>query len=173
MVFPYIAGSRVPSHVYSGGYLEPAELDELADEGVVGDVATVFYRADGSSDGIALNDRATGPSLDLLRGIPRRLCIVSGVSKLASLRGALAAHIATDLIVDEATARALVPLPLDWPWSPSDQHMMSTWNSYGDIFRVLQTPTGTWAWNNNRYDLAGSALILAGVTVLLLAHWQR
>ena len=102
------AGSRVPSHVYSGGYLEPAELDELAEEGVVGDVATMFYRADGSSDGIALNDRATGPSLDLLRGIPRRVCIVSGVSKLASLKGALAARIATDLIVDEATARALL-----------------------------------------------------------------
>lgn len=102
------AGSRVPSHVYSGGYLEPAELAELDDQGVVGDVATVFYRADGSSDGIALNERATGPSLSLLRGIPRRLCIVSGVSKLASLRGALAARIATDLIVDEATARALV-----------------------------------------------------------------
>ncbi|MEV4687577.1 sugar-binding transcriptional regulator [Microbacterium sp. LWH3-1.2] len=102
------AGSRVPSHVYSGGYLEPAELDQLAEEGVVGDVATVFYRANGSSDGIALNDRATGPSLDLLRSIPRRLCIVSGVSKLASLKGALAARIATDLIVDEATARALL-----------------------------------------------------------------
>lgn len=102
------AGSRVPSHVYSGGYLEPADLDELDQEGVVGDVATVFYRADGSSDGIALNERATGPSLDLLRGIPRRLCIVSGVSKLASLQGALAAGIATDLIVDEATARALL-----------------------------------------------------------------
>ena len=102
------AGSQVPSHVYSGGYLEARELDELADEGVVGDVATVFYRADGSSDGIALNARATGPSLDLLRRIPRRLCIVSGVSKLASLRGALAARIATDLVVDEATARALL-----------------------------------------------------------------
>ena len=102
------AGSRVPSHVYSGGYLEPAELDQLDEEGVVGDVATVFYRADGSSDNIALNDRATGPSLDLLRGIPRRVCIVSGVSKLASLKGALAARIATDLIVDEATARALL-----------------------------------------------------------------
>lgn len=47
------------------------------------------------------------------------------------------------------------PLPLSWTWSPSDQHQMSHWNQYGDIFRVLQTPTGTWAWNNNRYDLAG------------------
>ncbi|WP_194397731.1 sugar-binding transcriptional regulator [Microbacterium atlanticum] len=102
------AGSQVPSHVYSGGYLEAREREELARAGVVGDVATVFYRADGSSDGIALNARATGPSLDLLRRIPQRLCIVSGVSKLASLRGALAARIATDLVVDEATARALL-----------------------------------------------------------------
>lgn len=101
------AGSRVPSHVYSGGYLEQRELDELADEGVVGDVATVFYRADGSSDGITLNERATGPDFGLLRGVPRRLCIVSGASKLESLRGALAAGIVTDLVVDEATARAL------------------------------------------------------------------
>lgn len=62
-----------------------------------------------------------------------------------------------DYVVQRAPAPTITfnPLPLDWPWSPSDQHMMSTWNSYGDIFRVLQTPTGTWAWNNSRYDLAG------------------
>ncbi|HSX59592.1 MAG TPA: matrixin family metalloprotease [Tahibacter sp.] len=46
-------------------------------------------------------------------------------------------------------------LPLTWAWSPYDQHQMAHWNQYGDIFRVLQTPTGTWAWTNDRYDLAG------------------
>lgn len=102
------AGSRVPSHVYSGGYLEARELDALDAEGVVGDVATVFFRADGTSDRIPLNERATGPQFDVLRRVPRRLCIVSGVSKLASLRGALAAGLATDLVVDEAVARALI-----------------------------------------------------------------
>ncbi|GAA1862720.1 sugar-binding transcriptional regulator [Microbacterium koreense] len=101
------ADSRVPSHVYSGGYLEPRDLEVLGAEAVVGDVATVFFRADGSSDHIALNDRATGPSLDTLRRVDRRLCVVSGASKLESLRGALAARLATDLVVDEATARAL------------------------------------------------------------------
>lgn len=101
------ANSTVPSHVYAGGYLEPHELATLAAEGVVGDVATVFYRADGSSNGIALNERATGPRFDVLRRVGTRLCIVSGVSKLASLRGALAARLITDLVVDESTARAL------------------------------------------------------------------
>ncbi|MET0296480.1 MAG: sugar-binding domain-containing protein [Microbacterium sp.] len=102
------AGSQVPSHVYSGGYLEPEDIAELETEGVVGDVATVFFRADGSSDRIALNERATGPRLDVLRRVKRRVCVVSGVSKLASLRGALAAHLVTDLVLDEASARALV-----------------------------------------------------------------
>ncbi len=101
------AGSQVPSHVYSGGYLEPEDLAALHAERVVGDVATVFFREDGSSDGIALNERATGPHFDVLRRVPRRVCVVSGVSKLSSLRGALAAGLATDLVVDEATARSL------------------------------------------------------------------
>jgi deoxyribonucleoside regulator len=105
------ADSRVPSHVYSGGYLEPADIAALDSQGVVGDVATVFFRADGTSDRIALNDRATGPRFDVLRRAPRRLCIVSGVSKLASLRGALAAQLATDVVIDEATARALAEEP--------------------------------------------------------------
>lgn len=100
--------AEVPSHVYSGGYLDRADLDTLAAEGVVGDVATVFFRADGSSDGIGLNARATGPDFAMLRRVPRRLCIVSGPSKAAALRGALKAELITDLIVDEATARALL-----------------------------------------------------------------
>ena len=100
--------SGVISRVYAGGYLEQAEFDELSAAGVVGDVATVFYRADGSADGIALNERSTGPDFTVLRRTPRRICVVAGRSKLASLRGALAAQLITDLFVDESTARALV-----------------------------------------------------------------
>ncbi|MAP62388.1 MAG: hypothetical protein CMH34_01300 [Microbacterium sp.] len=102
------ATARVRSHVYSGGFLDPADLDTLAADGVVGDVATVFYRADGSSDGIALNERATGPDFAAFRGVARRCCIVAGESKLTSLRGAIAAGLVTDLVIDEGTARALV-----------------------------------------------------------------
>ena len=38
-----------PSHVYTAGYLGVQEQTELGEQGVVGDLATVFYRADGSS----------------------------------------------------------------------------------------------------------------------------
>ena len=100
--------AEVPSHVYQGGYLERADYEALSRDGAVGDVATVFYRADGSTDGIGLNERATGPDFAVLRRAPRRICVVSGRAKLPSLRGALAAGLITDLIVDEGTARALV-----------------------------------------------------------------
>ena len=102
--------SEVRSHVYAGGYLDAADYASLDESGVVGDVATVFFREDGSHHGIPLNERASGPDIDLIKRVPRRVCIVSGPSKVHSLRGALAAGLITDLIVDEGTARALVDL---------------------------------------------------------------
>lgn len=100
--------AEVPSHVYAGGYLDPDDFEALGRAGVVGDVATVFFRADGSTDGIPLNERGTGPDFAVLQRTPRRICVVSGSSKLPSLRGALRANLITDLFVDEGTARALV-----------------------------------------------------------------
>ncbi|WP_336631895.1 MULTISPECIES: sugar-binding transcriptional regulator [unclassified Microbacterium] len=101
----------VPSHVYAGGYLTGQDLRSLLRDGVVGDCATVFYRLDGSADGIELNARSSGPSLEAIRRIPRRLCTVSSLSKLDALRGALAAGLVTELVVEEAVARRLVESP--------------------------------------------------------------
>ena len=98
----------VPSHVYIGGYLDDDDFAQLRSTGAVGDIATVFYREDGSTDGIPLNERSSGPGLDVLRGIARRVCVVSGESKLQPLRGALAAGLVTDLIVDSGTARQIL-----------------------------------------------------------------
>ncbi|SEB37642.1 DNA-binding transcriptional regulator LsrR, DeoR family [Paramicrobacterium humi] len=98
----------VPSHVYVGGYLDEDDLQAMQAAGVVGDVATVFYREDGSDDGIEINTRSSGPDLEVQRRVARRVCIVAGESKLQSLRGALAAGLVTDLIVDATTARMLL-----------------------------------------------------------------
>jgi DNA-binding transcriptional regulator LsrR (DeoR family) len=100
-------GGGLPSHVYAGGYLEPGELDALQEDGVVGDVCTVFLRGDGSSEGIEINRRATGPSHDKLRQIPRRILVASGKHKVAPLLGALRAGLATDLVVDDRTFKRL------------------------------------------------------------------
>lgn len=103
-------GSQVPSHVYSGEYLEPADMAELERQGVVGDVATVFFREDGTSADIRLNARASGPDLGSLARVRRRVCIAAGEAKATALRGALAAGLVTDLVIDEALARALADI---------------------------------------------------------------
>jgi len=98
----------LPSHVYTGGYLNDDDLVWLRQNGVVGDIATVFYREDGSYDRIPLNERATGPDPSLLKRVARRVCVVSGESKLPSIRGALAGGFLTDLIIDAGTAHLLL-----------------------------------------------------------------
>jgi DNA-binding transcriptional regulator LsrR (DeoR family) len=103
-----VNNAEVPSQVYSAGYLNNEDLRSLAADGIVGDIATVFYRADGSSNDIDLNCRSTGPSLDVIRSVPRKICVVSGISRIPSLRGALAGKYISDLIMDEGTAEALL-----------------------------------------------------------------
>ncbi len=99
--------AAVPSHVYSGGYLDRDDFQALNAQNVVGDVLTVFYRADGTWEDIPLNARASGPGLDVLRSIPRRVCVCSGPTKIPSLRGAITARVVSDLIIDEESAREL------------------------------------------------------------------
>ncbi|MDA3950032.1 MAG: sugar-binding transcriptional regulator [Spirochaeta sp.] len=109
-VFLYSIGAvdaGVPSHVYSHGYLDPADIAELQREHVVGDLATVFFRADGSWEDIALNKRASGPPLSLYGAGKRSICVVSGRNKVPGLLAALQARLMTELIVDEPTARQL------------------------------------------------------------------
>lgn len=102
------AEAEFPSHVYSAGYLDEGDSAELRSAGVVGDVATVFYRIDGSGEELPLNRRATGPEFHVLRKVRRRLCAVADPGKARSLRGALAAGLVTDLVLDEGTAKALL-----------------------------------------------------------------
>jgi deoxyribonucleoside regulator len=104
-----VAG-EVPSHVYSAGYLDREDIATLESEGVVGDVCTVFLRADGTYEDLSLNERATGPTPAELRQVPRRVCAVAGDSKVLPLRAALMAGVITHLVLDEQTATGLVAL---------------------------------------------------------------
>lgn len=107
--------ANIPSHVYIGGYLDEADYRLLEKQGVIGDVATVFFRPDGSSDNIDLNRRATGPDFDTLRRVPRRICVIADASKLPALHGALRAGLITDLIVDDGSAKELLERPDEFP----------------------------------------------------------
>ncbi len=109
-IFLYSIGAfeaGVPSRVYTGGYLEPSDLSELKRGGVVGDIATVFFRADGSYRDVPINARASGPDLNLFRRAEHAVCVVSGRGKVPGLRAALVGGYLKQLIIDEPTARLL------------------------------------------------------------------
>lgn len=94
----------IPSHVYSGGFLEKDELIAAQQDGVVGDVCTVLLRRDGSTN-MELNRRASGPTPEQLKKIPRRLCVVAGDAKSLPLIAALRSGAVTDLVLDSSLAR--------------------------------------------------------------------
>lgn len=98
------------SHVYASGYLDEADVQQIAEQRVVGDVCTVLLRKDGSWRDIPLNARASGITPAQLQTIPRRICVASGQAKALPLLGALRAKVATDLVVDELTARTVLEL---------------------------------------------------------------
>lgn len=97
----------VPSHVYNAGYLEKSDYLEFKKLKLVGDIATVFFREDGSYHDIPMNDRTSGPDLELIQK-KYGICVVSGFAKVKGLAAALKGKLITELIVDEPTARNLV-----------------------------------------------------------------
>jgi deoxyribonucleoside regulator len=97
----------IPSHVYSGGYLTEVDYKELEKYNIAGDIATVFFKEDGSFENIPINKRASGPNLGLFQQ-KHGICVVSGLAKVTGLYAALKGKLMSELIVDEPTARKLV-----------------------------------------------------------------
>lgn len=96
------------SYIYRAGYVSDTELQSLRADGVVGDIATVFFREDGSYEDIAMNKRSTGPDLLGLATHPYSICVVAGRNKVQALRGALRGKFMNTLIIDEGTATELM-----------------------------------------------------------------
>lgn len=103
--------AEVPSHVYTNNYLTGNDLRSLQADSAVGDVCTVFLRADGTWRNIRMNAHGSGPDPAQLARIPRRLLLAAGTRKAMPLRAALRAGVATDLVVDEVTAASVLSLP--------------------------------------------------------------
>lgn len=103
-------GARIPSHVYSAGYLSSAEMTQCRAQGVVGDVCTVLLREDGTYADLEINQRASGLTPDELQRIPTRIGVVADPSRASALLGALRAGTMTDLVCDDTTAHSVVDL---------------------------------------------------------------
>ena len=95
------------SYVHTSGYLSKQDVQGLQKEGVVGDIATVFFRDDGSWRDVSLNARSSGPDLDRFPRAAHSICVVSGKGKVPGVRAALRGGFINELVIDEPSARLL------------------------------------------------------------------
>jgi DNA-binding transcriptional regulator LsrR (DeoR family) len=103
-----IGAQATGSHIHTGGYLGDDERDMIRQQGLVGDIATVFFRRDGSWRDVDLNARSSGPDLDCLKRAAHSICVVSGAGKIPGLCAALEGGFINELVIDEPSARLLV-----------------------------------------------------------------
>jgi len=95
------------SYVHASGYLSKQDVQGIQKEGVVGDIATVFFRDDGSWRDVPLNARSSGPDLDRFQRAAHSICVVSGKGKVPGVRAALRGGFINELVIDEPSARLL------------------------------------------------------------------
>jgi deoxyribonucleoside regulator len=98
------------SHLVKTGFVAKDELLDLAEGGVVGDIAGQLFSQDGRSEPAAINDRVIGLSLDNLRTIPTTIAVAMGEQKSAAILGALRSGAVGVLGTDDRTARAVLAL---------------------------------------------------------------
>jgi deoxyribonucleoside regulator len=96
------------SYVHASGYLSKQDLQGIQKDGVVGDIATVFFRGDGSWRDVPLNARSSGPDLGRLGRAEHSICVVSGKGKVQGTRAALRGGFINELVIDEPSARLLL-----------------------------------------------------------------
>ena len=90
--------------------LTRADLDEVVENGAVGDIALRFIDTEGQPVQSGLNERIIGIDLDHLRQIPRVVGVAGGRDKLKPIRAALRGRLLNVLITDQTTAEDLATI---------------------------------------------------------------
>lgn len=101
------------SVLYSAGYFQFEEYDQLIANGAVGDICSRYFTIDGSICDPALDARTISVSRSALQTVPHSIAIASGVQKVSAIIGALRGKWINTLFTDEQTARAVIQEVVD------------------------------------------------------------
>lgn len=96
------------STVVRSGYISPSEIEPLRRKGAVGDILCRFFDQDGQVLSLPFHDRVIGVQLEALARSQKVVAAAGGPGKVRAIRAALLGKIASILITDEETARALL-----------------------------------------------------------------
>ena len=100
------------SALVHSGYLSAEQIAVLVSRGAVGDVVGRYIDKTGAIVDAELDDRTLGIRLEQLRRASVAIAVIAGPAKHEIARAVVASRLATVLITDEDTARALLE-PLD------------------------------------------------------------
>ena len=93
--------------VQKGNIVSWAELTELMERGVVGDIALRYFDEYGQVVSSDLDERVIGLTLDEIKQIDHVVGVAGGSVKLKAIRGALQGKLVDVLITDHVTAQKL------------------------------------------------------------------
>jgi DNA-binding transcriptional regulator LsrR (DeoR family) len=96
------------SSLYQGGHISLETLEQLRQDGAVGDVGGVHISIDGNVAGGAFNERMVGITGPDLLAIPTRLAVAGGVAKAEAILGALRGRYTNLLVTDSMTAEKVL-----------------------------------------------------------------
>ncbi|MBI6529871.1 sugar-binding transcriptional regulator [Proteus vulgaris] len=107
----FVVGNTLDDNpLVTTGVLTSSEMAQYRDLGAVGVICGRFYDAQGNPLVSDIDLRIMGISLAQLRQIPQRLFIAGGVENIQATIGAIKGGYATDIVIDEVTALALLEL---------------------------------------------------------------
>jgi len=92
------------------GYLTAADVRDLRERGVVGDILGQFFDADGKVADVPIHDRRIGIDLEELKYIPKVVGVAGGLHKVPAILGALHGGFLDVLVTNELAAVRLLDL---------------------------------------------------------------
>ncbi len=94
--------------LWRSGFLTKSDAAKLKKAGAVGAICGRFFDTDGQKCWDELDDRTIGLSLEELKTIQHKICIVVGLQKKSAVLGALRGGLINVLVTDESTAASLL-----------------------------------------------------------------
>ncbi|MDW5318297.1 sugar-binding transcriptional regulator [Rhizobium sp. PL01] len=102
-----IGTAELDSQLVVSQMIEVPEMQDVRDQGGVGEMLGHFFDADGKPVETTLGERTLSPSLESMKA-RRIVAIAGGPGKIPAIRSALKSGCLSGLIIDEQTASALV-----------------------------------------------------------------
>ena len=100
---------RAASTMIKAGYITAAELSEMVEKGMVGDLALQFYDKNGSTEKFReFNERVAGLPLEQLVHVKNKIAIGSGEERAEAVSGAIKGGYINILVTDRACAEKLI-----------------------------------------------------------------